>query len=59
MTTDEIEVIRDTIAAITDQAVRAEARAVLAERERDDLRRLLTRIRTSLAESTTLGEVSQ
>lgn len=56
MTADEIEVIRDTIAAITERAVRAEARAVLAERARDELRRLLTRIRTSLAESTTLGE---
>lgn len=57
MTPGEIEVIRHTIQTLTERAVRAEARAVLAERERDDLRRLLSRIRTSLAEATTLKEI--
>ena len=57
MTPGELDAIRDTIEALTDRAARAEARAALAERERDELRRLLTRIRTSLAENTTLIEV--
>lgn len=50
----ELDAIRDTIAAISERAAKAEVRAAIAEAERDNLRRLLSRIHTSLAEATTL-----
>ena len=54
MTPGEVETVRETIAALTDRAMAAEARATRAEIERDQLRALLGRLRTSLAEATTL-----
>jgi hypothetical protein len=58
MTSDELNALGETLAALTDRCVAAELRAAKAERERDALRALLTRMRTSLAESTVLqGDV--
>lgn len=45
-----IEIFRAELAAAVRRAEAAEARAARAERERDELRRLLIRLRTTLAE---------
>jgi len=54
MSPAERDLIRDTLAALTDRAMAAEARATRAEAERDALRALLARVRTSLAEASIL-----
>jgi len=58
MTPGEVEAVRETIDALTARAMNAEARATRAEIERDQLRALLSRMRTSLAEATSLQEVT-
>jgi len=50
MTPAEAETVRIEIAALTKRAEAAEQRANRAEAERDHLRALLGRLRTSLAE---------
>lgn len=51
MTPAEAETVRAEIVALTAHAELAEQRATRAERERDSLRALLSRVRTSLNES--------
>lgn len=63
VTAIERDVIRDTIASLTDRAMaaearaaRAELRAAQAEADATTLRALLSRLRTTLAEATTLAD---
>jgi len=58
MTSAEQEAVRAEIALLTGRAEAAERRAQRAEAERDQLRALLARARTSLAESTGLAEAA-
>lgn len=51
MTPAEAEVVRAELATLTVRAERAERRARQAEAQRDHLRALLTRCRTSLTEA--------
>lgn len=51
MTPEELASVQRTIADLTHKLDAAEQRAHTAERERDDLRRLLARSRTSLNET--------
>lgn len=51
MTPLEAEAVRRELTAQTARAESAERRAIKAESERDALRALLSRVRTSLAES--------
>jgi len=59
VTPAERDAIRETITTLTDRVLAAERRATKAEAERDVLRALLARVRTSLAETTTLDELSR
>lgn len=57
--TSEREAMQRELAALTARAEDAEARAKRAEGERDALRALLSRMRTSLAEATTLATLAE
>lgn len=59
MTPLEIEAVRTTVESLTRRAVDAEIRAARVALERDQLRALLIRLRTSLAEATTLQELGE
>lgn len=59
MTPLEAEAVRRELTAQTARAEAAERRAIKAESERDALRVLLSRVRTSLAESFNDPGVSQ
>lgn len=56
MTPDETNALREMVETMTARIINAERRVAVAERQRDELRALLTRLRTSLAESTTLQD---
>lgn len=56
MTPDETNALREIVETMTARIINAERRVAVAERQRDELRALLTRLRTSLAESTTLQD---
>jgi hypothetical protein len=51
MTPEELQTVNAQVRAQVERADAAERRAEAAERERDALRALLSRLRTSLAES--------
>lgn len=55
MTPGEVEVVRTAFAELSERALRAERELQQIRVERDQLRALLTRIRTSLAETTGLN----
>lgn len=59
MTPLEIEAVRTTVESLTRRAVDAEIREARVAIERDQLRALLIRLRTSLAEATSLQEIGK